>query len=844
MLPHFAERNRCVRSLEASTRKFLAVVIFACVIVPAAFATGAGKSNVACQGTIISPTDDVVSIINGGKPNQTFCIEGEHRITSFIHVQSGQSLIGTTPNSRISGAVVLSPWKPTSTQGVYYYDGPYAAIQPHQQNQFNSTGANVCYWVTTYRDDLFFRTNPSNDQRIMRVLSEAEVDPTQAVTTPGQAVTAGEAGRFFFDYAHQRIYASLPNDQDPNTATVDLAISLNGSSNESLIFGPGQTNVTLQNLFVEKAMNYGVYGASSWNLKDMTIRFIHNVGAYDMLGTAIRPATIDDTLFTNNGRKAINGTNITITNSEMSWNNIANFRETDGQTGSGVCNGYNDAGAFHIYNVTGSPSQPAVIINNLWSHDNIGDGLWSDGGTQYTQITNSTFNGNERYGYLHEISCQVSFIHNTVYSNGYPLKNPDITGGGVDVSDSNYATFSANLLYGNDGPSAYAFHLTLQNPHDHMDMNTCLGASNSEDTSNALKNNQVLNNAIYSCSGDASIGKVWGPGGTLNSRGNQYQSNSYHLADSTSNWFSDGDEAGNYEAQDWGTWQQANHDTQGSLTVGCAHSGGGKASTDTVLSLVPNSVNVNASGPVVATAVIKPATGSGIPTGTINFFNGNSQVGSATLNNGRATLSYDPSVLTAGTYSITASYVASANYATSTSAPQTLSVQDFQIAANPTSITVPRGQKGTVVLTITPLFGFSQALNYSCSGLPSGATCTFSPGSGNTETLTIQTAAASAGLDSIFFNHSGALSSVFLLPGFVLFLVPGGNGKACWRGVRLLSLIAAMTVCTLCMSACAGLSSGSTTLSTPVGKTSVTVASATTGTKALSHNVTVTLTVQ
>ncbi len=574
MFPNFARGSRNVKSPITSVRKCLAVLIFAWVVVPAAFATGAGKSNVACQGTIISPTDDVVSIINGGKPNQTFCIEGEHRITSFIHVQSGQSLIGTTPNSRISGAVVLSPWKPTSTQGVYYYDGPYAAIQPHQQNQFNSTGANVCYWVTTYRDDLFFRTNPSNDQRIMRVLSEAEVDPTQAVTTPGQAVTAGEAGRFFFDYAHQRIYASLPNDQDPNTATVDLAISLNGSSNESLIFGPGQTNVTLQNLFVEKAMNYGVYGASSWNLKDMTIRFIHNVGAYDMLGTAIRPATIDDTLFTNNGRKAINGTNITITNSEMSWNNIANFRETDGQTGSGVCNGYNDAGAFHIYNVTGSPSQPAVIINNLWSHDNIGDGLWSDGGTQYTQITNSTFNGNERYGYLHEISCQVSFIHNTVYSNGYPLKNPDITGGGVDVSDSNYATFSANVLY--DNYAGYAFHLTLQSQHDHMDMNKCLGASNSNDTSNALKYNQVLDNAIYSCTGDASIGKVWGVGGTLNSRGNQYQSNHYHLADSTSNWFADGSNVGKYVRQDWNTWQQGSHDTQGTLKVGCSYAESGR----------------------------------------------------------------------------------------------------------------------------------------------------------------------------------------------------------------------------------------------------------------------------
>jgi hypothetical protein len=187
-------------------RECLELLIFGFMILPAAFATGAGKSNVACQGTIVSPTDDIVSIINHGQPDQTFCIEGEHRITSSIQLRSGQSLIGTTTNSRISGAVVLSPWQATSTQGVYYYDGPYARTQPHQQNQFFNGGANVCYWVTTYEDDLFFRTDPTNDQRIMRVLSETEVDPTQSVTTQEQAVTAGEVGRFFFDYVNQRIY--------------------------------------------------------------------------------------------------------------------------------------------------------------------------------------------------------------------------------------------------------------------------------------------------------------------------------------------------------------------------------------------------------------------------------------------------------------------------------------------------------------------------------------------------------------------------------------------------------------------------------------------------------------
>jgi hypothetical protein len=813
------------------------MLIFAFLVSPFAFATGAGKSNVPCQGTVISPTDDIVSIINNGQKGQTFCIEGEHRISETIQLHTGQSLIGTTPNSRISGAVVLGPWQPTSTQGVYYYDGPYAQIQPHQRMQFAS-GGSVCYWVTTYLDDLFFRTGTNNnDQRIMRVLSETEVDPTHAVTTPGQAVTAGEAGRFFFDYPNQRIYVSLPNNQDPNVATVDLAISLNNSNGDSLLYGAGQSNVTLQNLFIEKGMNLGVYAGLGWTLKDMTIRFIHDSGL-SLVGTVDQPATIDDTLLTNNGLTAMgagNSTNLTITNSEMSWNNIANFLVTDGATGSGVCKGYKDGGAFHIYHDIGTPSQPAVTIDKLWSHDNIGDGLWSDGGTQYTQITNSTLNGNERFGYFHEISCQVLLSGNTIYGNGYPLKNRDLTGGGVEVSDSNYGTFSSNLIYGNY--PGFAFHLTLMQGHAGMLSNACLGATGDSDTTNAVKYNQVSGNAIYTCSGEASIGKAWGPGGSLNSRGNQYQFNQYFLADSTSDWFADGNSTNSYVPQDWTTWQQGNHDTQGALTVGCTYDGASQVGTTITLSLAPTSVNAKAIGPVAVTAVVKPASGSGVPSGTVNFFNGTSQVGSEILNNGAATFNYNPSVLAAGAYSITATYLQNSNFGASTSAPQALSVQDFQITANPATVTVSTpGGSGATTLTVTPLDGFSQMLTYSCAGLPSGSTCTFAPTSATTEKLTIQTAASSTRLDDDPSHRRGGMLYAFFLPSLLGLVVSGHNRKA---------VIALLISSILGMSACSGISSANPTSSvTQVGSSSVTVEATTGGANPLSHAAVVTLAVQ
>jgi hypothetical protein len=51
----------------------------------------------------------------------------------------------------------------------------------------------------------------------------------------------------------------------------------------------------------------------------------------------------------------------------------------------------------------------------------------------------------------------------------------------------------------------------------------------------------------------------------------------------------------------------------------------------------------------------------------------------------------------------------------------------FSASASPTSRTVTRGQSATYAVTITPANGFSGSVSLSASGLPSGATSSFSP---------------------------------------------------------------------------------------------------------------------
>ena len=56
-----------------------------------------------------------------------------------------------------------------------------------------------------------------------------------------------------------------------------------------------------------------------------------------------------------------------------------------------------------------------------------------------------------------------------------------------------------------------------------------------------------------------------------------------------------------------------------------------------------------------------------------------------------------------------------------------LPVASFTLAASPSSASISSGQSAQFTLTVTPQNGFTQSVAFSCSGLPSGDTCSFSP---------------------------------------------------------------------------------------------------------------------
>jgi CSLREA domain-containing protein len=172
---------------------------------------------------------------------------------------------------------------------------------------------------------------------------------------------------------------------------------------------------------------------------------------------------------------------------------------------------------------------------------------------------------------------------------------------------------------------------------------------------------------------------------------------------------------------------------------------------------------------------------------------------------------------------------------------------DYTVTIPSGSATVTAGQAASFTVTITPQAGFSSAVNFSCSGLPTDATCSFLPASLTPNGAAVNTNLSIATTVHILASTSpspmpGVLASGLTGVGLLGLVMVGGTTrrKRVWQTVIMSMVVIAIVAG---MAGCGGghkLVPNPTT-GTPAGTYTVTV-TATSGTT--SHTGTITLIVQ
>jgi hypothetical protein len=154
----------------------------------------------------------------------------------------------------------------------------------------------------------------------------------------------------------------------------------------------------------------------------------------------------------------------------------------------------------------------------------------------------------------------------------------------------------------------------------------------------------------------------------------------------------------------------------------------------TTLTLTANPTEQMLTMPVTFTAqlaAISPEPDTAIPTGTVTFFDQsvNAQLGTAPMGaNGQAV--FTTSSIGPGIHIITASYGGDPNYLPSNSNNVTVTIDDLLInRVGNNNTTILPGTTVVYTLQVAPAVAstFLYTVNFSASGLPAGATATFSP---------------------------------------------------------------------------------------------------------------------
>jgi parallel beta-helix repeat protein len=219
------------------------------------------------------------------------------------------------------------------------------------------------------------------------------------------SLSAVGPGRWFFDYATNRIYIG----DNPAGKKIETSVT-------PIAFHGTASNVVIKNLTIEKYATpigeaaIGAHLGDNWTVQDSTIRLNHSIGIdFDNKARILRNR------INRNGMAgyAGGGADFLFEGNEVGHNNFAGVNR-EWEAGGGK--------------VTEAPS--GGVIRNNCIHNNQGNGIWMDVNANGIIIENNVVWGNSDSGIMYEISYDGIIRNNIVAYNGHRSKtwgwNPQI----------------------------------------------------------------------------------------------------------------------------------------------------------------------------------------------------------------------------------------------------------------------------------------------------------------------------------------------------------------------------------------------------------------------------------
>jgi uncharacterized protein YjiK len=291
---------------------------------------------------------------------------------------------------------------------------------------------------------------------------------------------------------------------------------------------------------------------------------------------------------------------------------------------------------------------------------------------------------------------------------------------------------------------------------------------------------------------------------------------------------------------------------------------GGAGETATTTTTI--NVTTPVFGQTQISATILSTSGTLVPVGSVVFTVDGAVQPAITVNgSGVATLpAAVANALAVGSHTIAAVYTSSSLGFSNSNATRIFSVSQvpptIALAPSTASLSVAAGASVTDTLTITSMGGYAGALQFSCTGLPQNATCSFQPatvtvsGTSGPQTtmVTIQTAGSTAELHLTkpFPSENNPLlpAAAFWAPGLLTMALAGRKRRLSSRACHLLILLS-LFAGTWLLNGCSGGNSSTQSTApstpsapvTPAGTSTVKIVAANSGSTVQSFNLTLTV---